>query len=115
MTQSQQIIAAQNLFPFSNIENLTDLLTQEKPRVSNSNEGVMPLPVNNYLKTPDEIKKMRTSGRMVAEILQMLREAVRPGVSTAELDAIAEREIRRRGAAPAFKGYGDPPFPGSIR
>jgi len=66
------------------------------------------------LKTPDEIKKMRTSGKMVAEILQMLREAVRPGVSTAELDAIAEREIRRRGAAPAFKGYGDPPFPGSI-
>ena len=56
MTQSQQIIAAQNLFPFSNIENLTDLLTQEKPRVSNSNEGVMPLPVNNYLKTPDEIE-----------------------------------------------------------
>ena len=56
MTQSHQIIAAQNLFPFSNIENLTDLLTQEKPRVSNSNEGVMPLPVNNYLKTPDEIE-----------------------------------------------------------
>jgi methionyl aminopeptidase len=66
------------------------------------------------LKTPDEIKKMRTSGRMVAEILQMLREAVRPGITTADLDAIAEREIRRRGAAPAFKGYGDPPFPGSI-
>ena len=66
------------------------------------------------LKTPDEIKKMRTSGRMVAEILAMLREAVRPGVSTADLDAIAEREIRRRGAAPAFKGYGTPPFPGSI-
>ena len=56
MTQSQQIIAAQNLFPFSNIENLTDLLTQEKPRVSNSNEAIMPLPVNNYLKTPDEIE-----------------------------------------------------------
>jgi methionyl aminopeptidase len=66
------------------------------------------------LKTPDEIKKMRTSGRMVAEILATLREAVRPGISTAELDAIAEREIRRRGATPAFKGYGTPPFPGSI-
>ena len=56
MTQSQQIIAAQNLFPFSNVENLTDLLTQEKPGVSNNCEGIMPLPVNNYLKTPDEIE-----------------------------------------------------------
>ena len=57
MTQTQQKIVAENLFPFSKVENLTDLLTQEKPaRVSNTNEGSMPLPVNNYLKTPDEIE-----------------------------------------------------------
>ena len=66
------------------------------------------------LKTPSEIKKMRTSGRFVAEILATLREAVRPGVSTGDLDALAEREIRRRGATPAFKGYRHPPFPATI-
>jgi methionyl aminopeptidase len=66
------------------------------------------------LKTPAEIKKMRVSGRLVAEVLAILREAVRPGISTAELDALAEREIRRRGGTPSFKGYGQPPFPGSI-
>jgi methionyl aminopeptidase len=67
------------------------------------------------LKSPQEIRKMRASGRLVAEILALLREAVRPGVSTAELDALAEREIRRRGATPSFKGYGGPPpFPASI-
>ena len=66
------------------------------------------------LKTPAEIKKMRVSGRFVAEILATLREAVEPGISTAELDAMAEREIRKRGGIPAFKGYGRPPFPASI-
>jgi methionyl aminopeptidase len=67
------------------------------------------------LKTADEIRKMRASGRLVAEVLALLREAVKPGVSTGELDALAEREIRRRGASPSFKGYGGPPaFPASI-
>jgi methionyl aminopeptidase len=67
------------------------------------------------LKTADEIRKMRASGRLVAEVLAILREAVKPGVSTGELDALAEREIRRRGASPTFKGYGGPPaFPASI-
>ena len=67
------------------------------------------------LKTPEEIRKMRASGRLVAEVLAILREAVKPGVSTAELDTLAEREIRRRGASPSFKGYGGPPaFPASI-
>lgn len=67
------------------------------------------------LKTPQEIKKMRVSGKLVAEVLATLRAAVRPGVTTAELDMIAEREIRRRGATPSFKGYGGPPpFPASI-
>ena len=67
------------------------------------------------LKSPSEIKKMRASGKIVAETLAILREAVRPGVSTAELDALAEREIRKRGATPSFKGYGAPrPFPASL-
>lgn len=67
------------------------------------------------LKSPQEIKKMRAAGRLVAEVLALLSEHVKPGVSTAELDTLAEREIRRRGATPSFKGYGAPtPFPGSI-
>jgi len=47
--------------------------------------------------------------------LAILREHIKPGISTAELDTIAEREIRRRGATPSFKGYGAPiPFPAAI-
>ena len=66
------------------------------------------------LKTPGEIRKMRAAGRIVAEVLALVREQVRPGVSTADLDAFVEREIRKRGATPSFKGYGVPPFPASI-
>ncbi|MBI4727941.1 MAG: type I methionyl aminopeptidase [Acidobacteria bacterium] len=63
-------------------------------------------------KTPSEIERMRRAGRVVAETLRELAAAVRPGVTTAELNAIAEREIRARGAIPSFKGYRG--FPGSI-
>lgn len=48
---------------------------------------------------------MRQSGRRLAEVAQILREAVRPGVSTLELDVLAESEIRKRSAVPSFKGY----------
>lgn len=54
--------------------------------------------------------KMRTAGRIVAEILELLRERVVPGVTTAELDALAENECQKRKARPAFKGYGGFPF-----
>lgn len=57
------------------------------------------------LKTPAEIDVMAAASRVVAEALGIVREAVRPGISTDELDSIAEREIRARGAIPAFKGY----------
>lgn len=57
------------------------------------------------LKSKSEIEKMRVAGRIVAEALQELVRAVRPGVSTLELDVLAERAIRARGAVPAFKGY----------
>ncbi|HJT38511.1 MAG TPA: type I methionyl aminopeptidase [Actinomycetota bacterium] len=49
--------------------------------------------------------KMRRAGRVVGETLEILKGAVRPGVTTIELDEIAEREIRARGAIPSFKGY----------
>ncbi|MES4792670.1 MAG: hypothetical protein C4321_06470, partial [Chloroflexota bacterium] len=55
---------------------------------------------------------MREAGRIVAETLLLLQEAVRPGITTAELDALAERHIRRRGATPSFKGYRG--FPATI-
>lgn len=55
---------------------------------------------------------MRDAGRIVAEILHLLAERVRPGVTTAELDRLAESECQRRKARPAFKGYGG--FPCSI-
>lgn len=64
------------------------------------------------LKTPDQIEKMRAAGLVVAEALRRMREAVAPGVSTAELDEIAESTIRAAGASPSFKGYHG--FPASI-
>ena len=56
-------------------------------------------------KSPDEIASMRRAGAIVAEIHELVREAARPGASTAELDAIAERCITRHGATSNFKGY----------
>lgn len=69
------------------------------------------------LKTPDEIAAMREAGRIVARAHQAMREAVRPGISTAALDRIAEMVLRDHGATPVFKGYpkaGAKPFPSSI-
>ena len=57
------------------------------------------------LKTPDEIAVMAKASRVVAEALAVLKDAVKPGVTTDELDRLAESEIRVRGAIPAFKGY----------
>lgn len=57
------------------------------------------------LKTPAEIEIMAQASRVVAEALEIVRKAVRPGISTEDLDCIAEEEIRMRGAIPAFKGY----------
>ncbi|GIW40095.1 MAG: methionine aminopeptidase [Candidatus Binatia bacterium] len=57
------------------------------------------------LKSREEIETMRRAGAIVAEVLEELREHVRPGVTTAELDEIAELGALRRKARPAFKGY----------
>ena len=68
------------------------------------------------LKSREEIDRMRAASAVVAEVLAVLRERVKPGVSTAELDALAEQLTRRRGAVPAFKGYevGGRVFPASV-
>jgi methionyl aminopeptidase len=57
------------------------------------------------LKSKEQIETMRRAGRVVAEVLQILSEAVRPGVSTLDLDLIAREEVARRNATPAFLGY----------
>jgi methionyl aminopeptidase len=57
------------------------------------------------IKTPGQIAAMRKAGLVVSHTLDVLTDAVEPGITTADLDAIAEREIRGAGAVPSFKGY----------
>ena len=64
------------------------------------------------LKSPTQIEAMKEAGRVSALALRRVGEAVEPGITTAELDAIAEKVIRAEGGVPAFKGYGG--FPASI-
>lgn len=62
------------------------------------------------LKSAAELGKMRAAGRIVAEILSQLESLVKPGITSGELDRLAEKECLRQGAKPAFKGYGGFPF-----
>ncbi len=66
----------------------------------------------SLLKTAEQIKKMRASGRLLAEVETLLRAAVRPGITTAALNALAEEAILIRGGKPSFKGYRG--FPAAI-
>lgn len=67
-------------------------------------------------KTPDQLRAMRSAGLVVGRVLDQLRDAARPGVSTAELDQLARDELARAGASSPFLGYdggiGLPPYPG---
>src|SRR3989449_4987182 len=66
------------------------------------------------LKTGDEIAVMDEANRVVLEILEILEGMVKPGATTAQLNAVAEEELARRGAKSPFKGYapmGLPPYP----
>jgi methionyl aminopeptidase len=73
-------------------------------------------------KSAAEIAQMRRAGRLVAEVLALVDEALRPGITTAELDSLAEKHIRANGGIPSFKGYlgagrygrGPRAFPGSL-
>jgi methionyl aminopeptidase len=64
------------------------------------------------VKTPEQIACMREAGLVVARTLKVLADAVRPGITTTDLDQIAEREIRSAGAVPSFLGYQG--YPASI-
>jgi methionyl aminopeptidase len=65
-----------------------------------------------YLRNPDEIEAIRAAARLVGRTLRLLERETRPGVTTADLDRLAETFIRDHGARPAFKGYRG--FPASI-
>src|ERR671914_1338034 len=65
-----------------------------------------------FLKTAEEIDRMRRAGRVVARTIDAVLRAVRPGIRTHELDSIAEKIIRDEGATPSFLGYRG--FPASI-
>lgn len=64
------------------------------------------------IKTHEEIEYMRQAGKVVGDTLLKLEEIVRPGITTAKIDEIAEEFITKQGAKPSFKGYGG--FPASI-
>lgn len=71
------------------------------------------------IKSPQELGLMRSAGRIVAEVHAQMAALVAPGVTTADLDAAAEKIIRSYGAIPVFIGYpnakeGGPPFPASL-
>lgn len=70
----------------------------------------------DWVKTGKERAALRESASRLARVMQLLSEAVRPGISTMELDMLAEGEMRRLGGIPVFKGYrsGPRPFPASI-
>lgn len=70
-----------------------------------------------HCKSADELALMRQAGRIVAIAHQQLRQALRPGVTTAQLNSLVERVLRDHGAEPVFLGYpkaGAPDFPASI-
>ena len=70
---------------------------------------------NVVIKTPQEVDVMRAAGRINALALNTVRQMVRPGVTTAELDEAAEAVIRSHGGIPTFKGYPGPyPYPATL-
>lgn len=81
---------------------LSNLLPQPTPR---KRRGV-------EIKSPTEIETMRQAAKIVAIVLKEISELVEPGMTTADLDAHAEKRIREMGATPSFKGYHG--FPASI-
>ncbi len=69
------------------------------------------------LKSETELERMRVAGRHVGDILVWLRELVKPGITTEEIDRAAHGQIQRRGLGSSFLGYGPrgaPPYPGVI-
>lgn len=69
------------------------------------------------LKNTKQLDALRESGKRLSQVMRLLSESVQPGISTGELDILAEKEILRLGGKPIFKGYGaeyGTPFPASV-
>src|SRR3989344_5612789 len=66
------------------------------------------------LKSKEEIEFIRQGGKLIRQILLATAKLVQPGVSTWALNEFAEQEIAKAGGRPAFKGYGQPPFPAAL-
>lgn len=99
------------------MKNLRELLFPKKNNHKNQKKsrGLPPMKRSRRgieIKTDAEIKIMRQSGKIVATVLKEISEIAQPGMTTADLDAYAEKRIREMGATPSFKGYHG--FPGSI-
>ncbi len=93
-----------------------ELLERRRP---NRVKAGQRLPGGILLKGPEEIAKLRESGRLVAELFQLLGQNIAPGVALRDLDAMVAEEIQRRGALTLYRGYRgkpptQPPFPGVI-
>jgi methionyl aminopeptidase len=70
---------------------------------------------NIVIKSQSELELMREAGRVNALALSSVREQIHPGITTAELDAVAEEVIRKHGGIPVFKGYPGPyPYPATL-
>ncbi len=63
----------------------------------------------SLIKTPAEIKKMKAGGKLLAQVLQQVAGAVQPGVTTGQLNELADKLLREHGAKPSFLGYGHEP------
>ncbi len=72
----------------------------------------MPRPAGITIKSPRELDLMRESGRVASQTKTLLKNAIEPGITSGDLDDLAEREIRSLGAIPSFKGLYD--FPATI-
>jgi len=67
-----------------------------------------------HIKSDSELQAMRKAGHVNATVLATVKELLKPGVSTADLNAAAEEVLKKHGCFSPFKGYGHPPFPASI-
>ena len=97
------------------MKNLRELLFPTKQNNQRKNKGLPPMKRSRRgieIKTSAEIEIMRISGNIVATVLKEISEIAAAGMTTADLDAYAEKRIREMGATPSFKGYHG--FPASI-
>jgi len=89
-----------------------DLLSSTNSKIPRNNGPTIQQRRGVEIKSLREIEIMRESSRIVATVLSEIRDLVKPGMSTLDLDNYAEKRIREHGAEPSFKGYHG--FPGSI-